>query len=231
MINGEWVVLPQAQMKGAPSLTFQNVDIGCLREPQCNPNPCHSGGHCTDRWRDFSCTCERPYLGHTCQYNYTAATFGNEKITNSLVTVEVADYARRAIRSIVDLSMFIRTRQPKGQIFYLGSGLFSSPQTTSSRDTCICAQLESGELNVQIQFDGPSESYTVGGVKLDNGYNHLIEVSRDMLTQNSDSKTFSENILQMLILVELLKRKIIFDHFLQMFFQVKLKSDGTTVTA
>ncbi|KAJ8920527.1 hypothetical protein NQ315_005396, partial [Exocentrus adspersus] len=180
MINGEWVVLPQSQMRTAPWLSFQNVNIGCLRKPQCDPNPCHSGGHCTDRWLDFSCTCERPYLGHTCQYNYTAATFGNEKTTNSLVTVEVADYARRAVRSIVDLSMFIRTRQPKGQIFYLGTGLFSSPQATSPRDTCICAQLESGELNVQIQFDGPSESYTVGGVKLDNGYNHLIEVIRNV---------------------------------------------------
>ncbi|KAJ8972695.1 hypothetical protein NQ314_000062 [Rhamnusium bicolor] len=177
LINGEWV-LPQ--IRNAAWLTFQNVDIGCLREPQCNPNPCHSGGHCTDRWRDFSCTCERPYLGHTCQYNYTAATFGYENITNSLVTVHVADYARRAVRSIVDLSMFIRTRQPKGQIFYLGSGLLANYQSSTIDDTCISAQLESGELYVQIQFNGPAEGYTVGGVKLDNGYNHLIEVIRNV---------------------------------------------------
>lgn len=66
VINGEWV-LPEAL--NLPWLSFKEVEVGCHREPQCNPNPCHSGGHCTDKWRDFSCTCERPYLGHTCQYS------------------------------------------------------------------------------------------------------------------------------------------------------------------
>nr|CAH7754904.1 unnamed protein product [Callosobruchus chinensis] len=161
LINGEWV-LPQE--RSTPWVSFQNVEVGCIREPQCKPNPCHSGGHCTDK----------PYLGHTCQYNYTAATFGYENITNSLVTVNVADYARRAVRSIVDISMFIRTRQPRGQIFYLGS------RPSALEETYIAAQLENGELLVKIQFNGPLEAYTVGGVKLDNGYNHLIEVIRNV---------------------------------------------------
>ncbi|CAG9817889.1 unnamed protein product [Phaedon cochleariae] len=173
LINGEWV-LPH--MRGLPWLGFQHVDAGCVREAQCTPNPCHSGGHCTDRWIDFSCTCERPYLGHTCQYNYTAATFGYENITDSLVTVDVADYARKGARSIVDISMFIRTRQSKGQIFYLGSGSLPNPLD----ETYIAAQLEGGELLVRIQFNGSLEGYTVGGVKLDNGYNHLIEVIRNV---------------------------------------------------
>lgn len=124
------------------------------------------------RWRDFSCTCERPYLGHTCQYNYTAGTFGYENITDSLVTVDVADNARKAVRSIVDISMFIRTRQSRGQIFYLGSGVAGD----ESDENFIKAQLEGGELLVKIQFNGSLEGYTVGGVKLNNGYNHLIEV-------------------------------------------------------
>lgn len=51
----------------------------------------------------------------------TAATFGYENTTDSLVTVVVHDTARRAVRSIVDISMFIRTRKSSGQIFYLGS--------------------------------------------------------------------------------------------------------------
>lgn len=66
LINSEWV-LPEVQ--NTSGMGFQEIDIGCHREPQCNPNPCHSGGHCTDKWRDFSCTCERPYLGHTCQFS------------------------------------------------------------------------------------------------------------------------------------------------------------------
>lgn len=152
-----------------------DIEIGCVRTAKCDPNPCHSGGRCTDKWRTFSCTCERPYLGNTCQYNYTAATFGYENISNSLVTVAVADYARRAVRSIVDISMFIRTRQSTGQIFYIGSAV-----SATNDDTFISAQLEAGELLVKILFNGTPESYTVGGVKLDDGNNHLIEVTRNV---------------------------------------------------
>lgn len=89
----------------------------------------------------------------------------------------VADAARRAVRSIVDISMFIRTRQSRGQIFYLGSSLSSS---NLDDETYIAAQLEGGELLVRIQFNGTPEAYTVGGVKLNNGYNHLIEVIRNV---------------------------------------------------
>ncbi|XP_060527208.1 protein crumbs [Cylas formicarius] len=173
LINNEWV-LPQS--KNTTLLTFQNIEVGCTREPQCSPNPCHSGGHCTDLWRTFSCTCERPYLGNTCQHNYTAATFGHEGITDSLVTVDVFDYARRAVETVVDISMFIRTRQSRGQIFYLGSFLGAS---NFQNETYIAAQLEGGELLVRIQINGSLEAYTVSGVKLDNGYNHLIKVIRN----------------------------------------------------
>lgn len=64
IINGEWV-LPQ----NTSWMSLVDVEIGCSRTPQCEPNPCHSGGRCTDKWRTFNCTCERPYLGHTCQYS------------------------------------------------------------------------------------------------------------------------------------------------------------------
>lgn len=73
--------------------------------------------------------------------------------------------------------MFIRTRQSRGQIFYLGSLLSSS---NLEEETFIAAQLEGGELLVRIQFNGTPEAYTVGGVKLNNGYNHLIEVIRNV---------------------------------------------------
>lgn len=87
----------------------------------------------------------------------------------------VDDAARRAVRSIVDISMFIRTRQVRGQIFYLGSTL---GVVTMPEDTYIAAQLENGELMVKILFNNTPESYTVGGYKLNNGYNHLIEVNQ-----------------------------------------------------
>ncbi|XP_014260565.1 protein crumbs isoform X1 [Cimex lectularius] len=174
MINGNWV-LPQDV--GTQPISFVGVEVGCKREPQCNPNPCHSGGHCTDLWRNFSCTCERPYLGRTCQHNLTAATFGHENITESVVHVIVDQAARRAVRSIMDISMFIRTREPSGGIFYLGS----QPNSTVYNDeTVIAAKLYGGELKVSFQFNGNVESYGVDGVRLDNGFNHLIQVVRNI---------------------------------------------------
>ncbi|KAK2581667.1 hypothetical protein KPH14_002164 [Odynerus spinipes] len=175
VINGEWVY------SGTTSKTvyMEGIQPGCPREAQCSPNPCKNGGHCTDGWRDFSCKCERPYLGHTCQYNMTAATFGFENITNGYVTVKVSDTARKAVRSIVDISMFIRTRQDRGDIFYLGSEPAPQMDSKSQDKTYIAAQLEGGELLVRIQFNG-TEAYTVGGVKLNDGNNHLIQVIRNV---------------------------------------------------
>ncbi|XP_026473661.1 protein crumbs-like [Ctenocephalides felis] len=176
IINGEWA-LPDSS--GALTSLIE-VSEGCPRDPQCEPNPCYSGGHCTDLWRNFSCTCERPYLGQKCQYNFTAATFGNENTSNSLVVVNVSDTARRAVRSVVDISMFIRTRQDSGQLFYLGSPISADEPISAPDHSYISAQLKGGELQVSIQFNGTPESYTVGGNKLDNGYNHLIEVVRNL---------------------------------------------------
>ncbi|XP_076387489.1 cell polarity complex component crumbs isoform X5 [Megachile rotundata] len=175
VINGEWVY------SGTSSMTvyMEDVESGCPREAQCSPNPCKNGGHCTDRWRDFSCKCERPYLGHTCQYNMTAATFGYENITNGYVTVKVSDMARRAVRSIVDISMFIRTRQDRGDIFYLGSEPNPQTELRPQEKTYIAAQMEGGELLVRIQFTD-TEAYTVGGVKLNDGNNHLIQIVRNV---------------------------------------------------
>lgn len=171
VINGNWV-LPEYTTS---SVLLEGIDMGCPRTAQCSPNPCQNGGHCKDLWSDFSCSCQRPFLGHRCQYNFTAATFGFENITDGLVTVNVYEQARRAVRSIVDISMFIRTRQSKGVIFQLGS----LPTVAHQEQTQISAQLEGGELLVGIQFNGTAEGYTVGGVRLDDGSNHLIQVVRN----------------------------------------------------
>ncbi|GAB1868117.1 Protein crumbs [Camponotus japonicus] len=176
VINGEWVY----SGKASKTVHTEDLEAGCPREPQCSPNPCKNDGHCTDRWRDFYCKCERPYLGHTCQYNMTAATFGYENITNGYVTVKVSDTARRTVSSVVDISMFIRTRESRGDIFYLGTEPDPQYDQKSQERTYIAAQLvEGGELLVRIQFNG-TEAYTVGGVKLNDGNNHLIQVARNV---------------------------------------------------
>ncbi|XP_054726522.1 protein crumbs isoform X4 [Anastrepha obliqua] len=177
VVNGKWIFPDEQGTEKDTKLT--NIQAGCPRSEQCVPNPCHSNGACTDLWHTFSCTCQRPHFGHTCKYNITAATFGHENTTHSAVVVETNDAARRAIRSILDISMFIRTREPTGQVFYLGSDPKKPSVKTDIGESYVAAELHGGELLVKMQFNGTPEAYTVGGNKLDNGYNHLIEVVRN----------------------------------------------------
>ncbi|KAG5680801.1 hypothetical protein PVAND_010286 [Polypedilum vanderplanki] len=178
VINNQWV-LPGTTGDDVVNLT--NIEKGCKRDEQCNPNPCHSKGLCTDLWYKFSCECQRPHLGPTCKYSIIAATFGHENTTKSAVFVNVSDSARRAVRSVLDISMFIRTRQPTGKIFYLGSDpkQIYGPNGELREQTSISATLLKGELLVSMKFNGTPESYAVGGKSLDNGFNHLIEVIRN----------------------------------------------------
>ncbi|XP_054270391.1 protein crumbs isoform X2 [Macrosteles quadrilineatus] len=172
VVNGQWVLSNESQMQ--PHVMLKDIEVGCARTPQCEPNPCQSGGHCTDMWRTFSCACTRPNLGDKCEYNYTAATFWNENVEPSPVVVTLSQAARKAVRNIVDISMFIRTRQAQGGIFYLGSKPSMSPG-----EAMVIAHLAGGELQVQIQFNGTSEGYGIPGSKLDDGYYHLIQVVRN----------------------------------------------------
>ncbi|XP_049888024.1 protein crumbs [Pectinophora gossypiella] len=196
VVNNQWV-LPEESNSTAPELEegaggagaageagdgsvaraeLVGVRPHCPRTPQCQPSPCRSGGACADHWTSFVCTCPRPYLGTTCQYNYTAATFGHEAArAHSVVSVEVFEAARRAVHAALDISMFIRTRKPTGQIFYLGS----VPRYGQTDETLVGASLKGGELLVHLRFNQTPEDYTVGGTRLDNGHLHLIEVVRN----------------------------------------------------
>ncbi|KAL4713575.1 hypothetical protein ACJJTC_006163 [Scirpophaga incertulas] len=154
--------------------SLRGVGRGCARVEQCAPNPCRSGGACRDRWSAFSCACPRPYLGHTCQYNYTAATFGHEHAPRAVVRVVAAAAVRRRLRAALDVSMFVRTRKPTGQIFSLGS----QPRP-GGEESEVSAMLAGGELLVHLRFNQTAENYTVGGTRLDNGHLHLIQVVRN----------------------------------------------------
>ncbi|XP_037300674.1 protein crumbs isoform X2 [Manduca sexta] len=184
VVNGQWVLPSDASAPGAVGAAadegarteLRGVLASCPRRPQCEPNPCQSGGVCEDAWTSFVCTCPRPHLGDTCQYDYVAATFGHEAATpRSVVRVAVSDEARRAVLAALDISMFIRTRKPTGQIFYLGS----QPRYGQTEETQVGASLAGGELLVHLRFNQTPENYTVGGTRLDNGYLHLIEVVRN----------------------------------------------------
>lgn len=78
--------------------------------------------------------------------------------------------------------MFIRTRQPTGQVFYLGSDPEIQQQLGANdkpKKSFVSATLLKGELLVQMRFNGTPEEYTVGGKQLDDGFNHLIEIIRN----------------------------------------------------
>lgn len=172
VINNQWV-FPQEKN---PNQSLANVASGCHREAQCDPNPCGSNGQCIDEWHTFSCSCQRPHLGQRCQHNITAATFGHENTTRSVVVVDVNERARRFVRSVLDISMFVRTRQPTGQVFYLGS----DPKKTNGNLSFVSAKLNGGELLVKLQINGTLEEQPVGGNRLDNGYTHLLQVIRNL---------------------------------------------------
>ncbi|XP_063373745.1 protein crumbs [Cydia amplana] len=185
VVNNQWVLPADSNATAAepepeepePAVRAQlhGVLASCPRKEQCSPNPCRSGA-CEDAWSSFVCTCPRPHLGDTCQYNYTAATFGQESATpHSVVTVAVREVARRAVHAALDISMFIRTRKPTGQIFYLGS----MPRYGQTEETLVGASLKGGELLVHLRFNQTPEDYTVGGTRLDNGNLHLIQVVRN----------------------------------------------------
>ena len=156
---------------GTPGIAEHNTEKGCYRKNQCSPNPCKNGGNCTDLWRNYKCFCHRPFLGPSCQYNYTGATFGYENTQNSQVKVRIkepGDY-----KEGIDLTMFIRTRQPKGIIFYLGVDPLS-PVTNQ-----IIGRLVNGTLQVEARFeDKPPEYFKLYSAQLANGNRHFIRVTR-----------------------------------------------------
>lgn len=67
VVNGKWIFPTEQNLDQNTTLT--QIHSGCPRTAQCNPNPCHSNGKCTDLWHTFACTCQRPHFGHTCEYS------------------------------------------------------------------------------------------------------------------------------------------------------------------
>jgi len=77
-------------------------------------------------------------------------------------------------RSGVDISMFIRTREREGYIFYFGTDVDGD----RGRRSFISGQLVEGNLVVNVFFDGKSEKFQVYTVDLSDGYRHFIRVVR-----------------------------------------------------
>lgn len=152
----------------------ENTERGCARSDQCPPNSCENNGQCIDLWRTKKCLCNRPYLGPSCQYNYTGATFGFENTTDSQVVVTI-DNPNDYLNGI-DITMFIRTRQPTGLLFYVGK---NDPNSTIKNH--IIGRLVNGTLQVEASFNELNEDpdfFKLYSAQLSDGNRHFIQVTR-----------------------------------------------------
>lgn len=181
VVNGQWVI-PSSPQQQASVIDSENntlhlagigVEMGCPRTDHCRPNPCQNQGTCNDLWTFFNCSCQRPYLGDTCQFSYTAATFGHENVTSSLVSVSITPQERLALSNSMDISLFVRTRESGGLIFYLGT-----PPADSGGPSYIAAELQNGRLLVVVDLgDGELLFPATNSPPLNDGNSHLVQVN------------------------------------------------------
>ena len=185
VVNGQWVIPSQQQQQQQQldsnilQLAGFGVEMGCPRTDHCRPNPCSNGGTCNDLWTFFNCSCPRPHLGDTCQLSYTPATFGHENASDTHVAVSITPQERLALSNAMDISMFVRTREATGLIFYIGTPPGESPPVTSY----IAAQLQDGRLVVVVDLGDGEQLFPVPVIspRLDDGSSHLVHVIRDRL--------------------------------------------------
>ncbi|KAB7501347.1 Fibropellin-1 [Armadillidium nasatum] len=155
-----------------------NIIEDCLREPQCDPNPCHNSGKCSDLWTSFKCNCQRPYLGDTCRMSFTPATFGNENVRDSLATVQIPASDQVTFVRHVDISLIVRTRQETGLVFFLGSPIESANQLGEGGMSYLLAELVDGKVVIKLRFGGEEETFETKNPYMADGSPHLLEVER-----------------------------------------------------
>ncbi|KAJ8388788.1 hypothetical protein AAFF_G00130210 [Aldrovandia affinis] len=110
VIDG-WPFLPQDL---SPD---QSLELGCVKEEWCHPDPCSGNGHCVDLWTQFTCDCHRPFHGHSCAEEYSMWTFGHED-TVSFASYDISDGHGENI----SISFFLRSLKEDGLIFQLTRG-------------------------------------------------------------------------------------------------------------
>lgn len=147
------------------------VTIGCKRQEQCQPNPCENRGSCFDLWQKYECKCPRPYLGGRCEAQYIAATFGYENTQLSIAAIHIPVEIGRKFEKSFEISMFVRTREPRGTIFLL---------TDNRKDNKLYIKAyveEDGQLGVLAKLDeAKEETYKVGGLAINVSSNGLIAI-------------------------------------------------------
>ncbi|CAG0915687.1 unnamed protein product [Notodromas monacha] len=133
-------------------MKIERASIGCPRTKQCQPNPCENSGR-------------------------VPGTFGYQSESSSMVSVEVPVSVRPKYAERIEFSMFIRTREPNGLLFYAGT----LPSLAVFRDpTHIVLKLNEGRIMALVQLDASETQHVVKkGPRLNDGEYHLIKLARD----------------------------------------------------
>jgi len=96
------------------------------------------------------------------------------------VSVSITPQERLALSNSLDVSLFVRTREADGLIFYLGT---PPPSATDGGiwASYIAAELQRGQLLVVAELGDSEQIFPVDTVPLNDGNSHLIQVIRDRL--------------------------------------------------
>ncbi|KAB1258545.1 Protein crumbs-like protein 1 [Camelus dromedarius] len=134
-----------------------NVGAGCVRQDQCESQPCQHRGRCFNLWLSYRCDCYRPYQGPDCQGEYVAGRFGQDDSTGY-----AAFHLDETYREDVTLSMFVRTHRPSGLLLTVGHSAYRH----------LRVWLERGRLAMLT----PSSSKLLTKFVLSDGNVHLISL-------------------------------------------------------
>lgn len=105
---------------------------------------------------------------------HKAGTFRHEG-ANSFAKFTVPDEEVDLLRSFLDLSLFFRTRETEGILFYVGA---ESKQLPEELSTFIAAQIQPGGLEVVVQLSAEMERFKVDG-DFSQGEQHYFRVVRN----------------------------------------------------
>ena len=94
--------------------------------------------------------------------------------------MSITPQERLALSNSMDVSLFVRTREQTGLIFYLGTPppAFAGSSDGNKWASYIAAELRDGQLLVVAELGDSEQIFTVDSVPLNDGNSHLIQVTR-----------------------------------------------------
>ncbi|KAF6200207.1 hypothetical protein GE061_006510 [Apolygus lucorum] len=159
VLNGKAVDIAQfarAQDSGS-------IQPACHRQtPQCDSQPCMSGGLCTEGWNRFVCDCTATtFTGPTCGKEATTLTFNGSQHMTVRMGREVKSQAE-------EVRLRFRTTRPVGLL------LVTSTEQSGDR---LQAAISAGRLRLHVKLGEKEKTLQIGQGLNDNQW-HTVSYSR-----------------------------------------------------